>query len=413
MKKTLLAIAICLLAIPAAHAEKPILGSLWTMPCGQPGSRNAESRANRIANLMAASKYVHVMFETSGPVFDPNRVEVVLQECWTPGEFLQAADDAGAILIVTGALHDNGAHNGNGYHQSVPLLDKVVIRSWWESLIAYVQANHPGFLAVGANVTGIWGASIANEFGYCPNHGCPEDLVHAYLEIFDHVEPVWPGNWIKLDGGIVEKFNVSASAVSSRQLIPSLHCNGETIPDCRGRLEALVAKYGKAMIDEDVQVDKEDGNNDAVNRYRVCSETPGCAGYFTFYARDSGAPPQPYCCWAAHGCAAGSQRWNVGVEGCFHVMNDGTAETVDNYSIFNAAACEAGTCNPTWDFDALPNTLPDTDPPPPGDCSVGTRLDKSECWLDDCRDTGRLASCAKAIRFLLNHDIANEGAPGL
>ena len=368
------ALLLALLTIPAAAQD---FGSQWTLPCGQQGPHNAESQVNRIANLMAAAKLIRVGFEISGPTFDPNRTEVILQECWTPGTFLAAADAAGARLMLVGFLHNNGAYNGNGYHQSPPLLNKQTVKNWWQSLIAYIQANHPGMLIVGANGKGIQYVALGNEFGYCPTCSAAK-IVEDYFKVYDHVEPVWPSQWIKIEGGLGDgRTNVTAQQINSRNLWASVHCNGDSDKECRDRLKDCTDKFNNCVIDEDIVP------GGGRYRYQLCKDNPKCRAYVPIHVRNSGNPPASTCCFKVHGCGSNDARNELAWEACGYEVNEGQLPfgffaramdfvgfgppvgTVDNYAPFIADAKNAGTAVAGYDFYARPNTIEDGAPPPP------------------------------------------------
>jgi len=435
MKRILVALSLlAALALPAS-AAKPDFGAQWTGPCGQVGEHQAQSQDHRWRNMMAASNLIHVGFEISGPQFDPDRREVILQECWTPGTFLDSADFYGARLFVTGLIHDSGDHDGYNYHEARqcnggPLLDKNVIRSWWASFRAYVQANHPGMEIVGGNGKGIQYAATANEGAYFGQCERPSDFVDIYLGIVDHVKPVLHPSWKVIDGMVTG--HASRQQMNSRGIGAYLHCNQMTNSECRNSAEDIVQEYGNVWITEDNPPQTD--HNHAPERYGICASTPGCKMYITFWSRNSGNPPESTCCWKVGGCNNQTARVVTAVEGCGYVFNDGNGGmfrraarrlrwtftpgrapvgSFPNYRKYNETGCIAGTCDPNWDFDLLSNYIesdepppPPPPPPPPGEqCSEGTRIERAECWLNDWRDTGKESSLSKAVRMLVNHHL--------
>ncbi len=409
-------------AVAAPVAAQPELGTLWTLPCGQLGDHQAESGFNRRENLVHAASLVRIGLQvTLDGVFDPEASNVLLQPCWNNGSILQAIEDHGYRVALVLLIHDQGSPNGWNYHNARsgsqgPILDRSVILSWFQSLMAYISEHHPGLHHLGANNAGIWAVSLGNETAYCPN-GCPspDQLVEDWLRAWDHLAPHIPSAWLRIDGGMLAKLERPAFEMNSRNLIGSVHCNGRPDSECRELIEACVDRYGECIIDEDRQPTT--SHNHAPQRYAICSSTPGCIGYFPFGGRCSNNPPDSGCCWSVGGC--GPSRDHIGIEGCAYEWQDGEgssaigraarsiarvfrreveflnertgvaesavqsgeAGTYKNWQKFLEAAEDAGSLDGSWDFDALPNRIEGEPPPPPDDCSLLPNLPGFHQWL--------------------------------
>ncbi len=375
---------LCALATPAAAQRLIDLGTLWSLPIGSDGDPTGPEGDNRRRNLVRRADIWRAPIQiTESGNFDPNGGNVLLQEGWTYRTAIAAADDAGFRLLLNFLVHQQGTHDGTGYHNSQgdgrgPILDPDTVDRFVGQFMEWLDSTHP-------NIE-VYGWQLGNEtYGYCP-HDCPpvSQRLSVYLAAWDRIRPRFPAGWKRVGGGVLVETDAPAHVATSRNMIASVHCNGAGNSACRELLRSAKTKYGKAMIDEDRHPSSD--HSHAPQRVQIAIEE-GAEAYFTFSGRNSGNPPLGTCRWGVHPTGK-ANRNHVGVEGCEWAWQDTQGFSMfrralrrirsvfnesshpgsyPNWQKLTQAAQIAGTFVPGQD---LPNRV-GGEPPPSGDVPPG------------------------------------------